>query len=110
MQALQKDLQAGNLAEAQHDYAALQQSLQSARSTPGNSGVSSIGKDFPSQQSALRGGDITSAKQALSAQSKNLPQANQANGKHHHPQHQAGGSVAHGGHHSNSPAVSGLLI
>ena len=107
MQALQNDLQAGNLAGAQQDFAALQQKLQNAGQS--TAGSSEVGKDFPSLQSALRAGDITSAKQALAAQGKNIPQTNQANGKHQHSHHHSGGSVAHGGHHSLSPAVSGLL-
>jgi len=110
MQALKNDLQAGNLAGAQQDFAALQQAVQNAgQPSAGSQGMNPTGKDFHSLQSALRAGDITSAKQALAAQSKNLPQANQANGQHHHSHHHAGGSVAHGGQHTQSPAVSGLL-
>jgi hypothetical protein len=88
-QQLAKDLQAGNLAAAQSDFATLTKSGSSTQL----SSNTTISQAFNTLGQALKAGNLTAAQQDFTALQQDLQQASGAGGAHHHHHHHhSGGS------------------
>jgi len=89
-QQLANDLQAGNLAAAQSDFATLTKSGSSTQL----SGNNTISQAFNTLGQALKAGNLTAAQQDFTTLQQDLQQASGTSGAHHHHHHHSGGSSA----------------
>ena len=89
---LGQDLQSGNLAQAQQDFATLSTALSSSQSTPSSTSASStnpIQQAFSALQQDLQNGNLSGAQQDFAALQQGLQQAGT---QHHHHHHHGGDS------------------
>jgi outer membrane protein assembly factor BamD (BamD/ComL family) len=94
-QQLGQDLQSGNLAQAQTDFAALQPSSGQSTATSGTqTSASPIATAFQQLSQDLQSGNLTAAQQDYSAIQQDFQQqaAGGASGHAHHHHHHSGGS------------------
>ena len=84
-QQLGTDLQAGNLSQAQSDYAALSQDIAGSQTQSNNT----INQDFSALGQALQSGNLSDAQNSFSTLLQDLQQSAQV---HHHHHHHHGGS------------------
>jgi hypothetical protein len=77
---LGKDLQTGNLKQAQADYATLQKDLPQGQQSTN----SQLGQDFSALSKALQSGSLAAAQQAFAAVQSDVKSAAQGHGHHHH--------------------------
>jgi len=88
-QQLGQALQAGNLAEAQQDYATLTQNAPAAAQGAGNN-ATAVGQAFSALGQALQSGNVAQAQQDYATIQQDVQQAvGQFQGHHHH--HHGGG-------------------
>jgi hypothetical protein len=83
LQKVGQDLQTGNLAGAQADFASL---TQNSATAPGTS-ASPLGQAFNALGQALQSGNLTAAQQDFSTIQQDLQQVGQSLGHHHHHHH-----------------------
>jgi len=89
-QQLGQDLQSGNLAAAQQDFATLMQNAPAA--AQGNNGNNTIGQALSALGQALQSGNLTAAQQDYATVQQDVQQAvGQTQGHHHHHHHGGGG-------------------
>lgn len=86
-QQLGKDLQSGNLSQAQADFA----TLQSDRPAGQSSSSSPVSNDLNNLGQALQSGNLSQAQQAYSSVQQDVQQNVQQGGGHHHHHHHGGG-------------------
>jgi len=98
-QQLGQDLQAGNLAAAQTEFAALTQSGSSTQLSANNS----ISQEFNTLGQALQAGNLTAAQQDFTALQQSVQQSNGAQGAHHHHHHHGGGSSSNSSSQQTDP-------
>jgi len=98
-QQLGKDLQSGNLSQAQADYATLSKDLPSSQ----QSSTSQAAKDLNSVGQALQAGNLSQAQQAYANVQQDVQQAA---GGHHHHHHHGGGESSKSSASSSSSTLS----
>jgi soluble cytochrome b562 len=98
-QQLGKDLQSGNLSQAQADYATLSKDLPSSQ----QSSTSQAAKDLNSVGQALQAGNLSQAQQAYANVQQDVQQAA---GGHHHHHHHGGGESSKSSASGNSGTLS----
>jgi hypothetical protein len=86
-QQLGSDLQAGNLSQAQSDYASLSQDISASQTQSSNT----INQDFSAVGQALQSGNLSDAQNSFSTLLHDLQQSGQVH-HHHHHHHHSGGS------------------
>jgi soluble cytochrome b562 len=84
-QQLGTDLQAGNLTQAQSDYATLSQDISGSQTQSNNA----VNQDFSALGQALQAGNLTDAQNSFSTLLQDLQQSAQV---HHHHHHHHGGA------------------
>jgi hypothetical protein len=99
-QQLGTDLQAGNLSQAQQDFATLSQNISSAQ----QQNNSSVDQDFISLGQALQSGNVSDAQKAYSALVQDLQQASAR--VHHHRHHRHHTTVQQGASSSDAQQSS----
>jgi soluble cytochrome b562 len=82
-QQLGADLQAGNLSQAQTDYASLSQQISSSQTQTNKT----INQDFSALGQAIESGSITDAQNAYTTLLQDLQQASSHTHRHHHHHH-----------------------
>ena len=87
-QQLGADLQAGNVTQAQQDFASLLQ----VNSTSNQSGKSQVNQDLNTLGQALQAGNIADAQKAYSTLLQDAQSSQQAYRGHHHHHHHGGGA------------------
>jgi soluble cytochrome b562 len=85
-QQLGTDLQAGNLSQAQNDYATVSQDISGFQTRTNNA----VNQDFSVLGQALQSGNLSDAQNSFSTLVQDLQQAAQV--RHHHHHHHHGGS------------------
>lgn len=101
-QQLGKDLQAGNITQAQSDFSTLSQNLPSSVQTN-----SSLSKDFSALGTALQSGNVSAAQQAYTSVQNDIQQTGQSS--HHHHHHHGGGSGQSGSSNSSNSSLAQLF-
>ncbi len=97
-QKLGTDLQAGDLSQAQSDYATLSQDMSGSQTHSNNT----INQDFSALGQALQSGNLSDAQNAFSTLQQDLQQSGQVHHHHHHYHHNGGSQgVNFGGQASN---------
>ena len=89
-QQLGTDLQAGNLSQAQSDYATLSQDISGSQTQSNNT----INRDFSALGQALQSGNLSDAQNSFSTLLQDLRQAGQVHHHHHHHRHNGGSQDA----------------
>jgi soluble cytochrome b562 len=82
-QQLGADLQAGNLSQAQSDYATLSQDIAGSHAQSNNT----INQDFSALGQALQSGNLSDAQNLFSTLLQDLQQSAQVHPHHHHHHH-----------------------
>lgn len=82
-QQLGTDLQAGNLSQAQSDYATLSQEISASQTQSNNT----ITQDFSALGQALQSGKLSDAQNSFSTLLQDLQQSAQVHPHHHHHHH-----------------------
>ena len=94
-QQLGKDLQSGNLTQAQQDFATLSQNFPNAQSSATASAANNsnpIGQAFSALSQDLQNGNITAAQQDYATIQQDFQQQQQGSSQvHHHHHHHGGG-------------------
>jgi hypothetical protein len=85
-QQLSQDLQAGNLSQAQQDFAALQQNLPGAQVQPSSAVAGRLAQAFQALGQDLQSGNLSAAQQDFATIQQTAQQraAGGAHGHHHH--------------------------
>src|ERR1700740_3085367 len=98
-QQLGQDLQAGNLSQAQQDYATLSQNFpnaQSATTTTTANSSNPIAQAFAALSQDLQNGNISGAQQDYATIQQDFQQQKQGAGQVHHHHHHGGGGGQQG--------------
>jgi outer membrane protein assembly factor BamD (BamD/ComL family) len=103
-QQLGQDLQSGNLAAAQTDFATLQQMQPQSTSSSSTQSTSPISQDFSQLATDLKAGNTTAAQQDYAKIQQDFQSQGTQAQAHHHHHHHGGGSDQ-----SQSNAVSQLF-
>lgn len=106
---LGQDLQAGNLSQAQQDYATLTAALPSNQQQETSNNNSPIVQAFSQLGQALQSGDLTTAQQAFATIQQDFQQSQGAQGGHHrHHSHHAQSSSSSNQNSTIGQALSAL--
>jgi outer membrane protein assembly factor BamD (BamD/ComL family) len=90
-QQLGQDLQAGNLSQAQQDYATFSQNFPNANNTGNSSSQSPIVQAFNQLSQDLQNGNLSAAQQDYSTIQQDFQQQQQGAGQVRHHHHHSGG-------------------